>query len=64
MLGHSAKNTERSMLPTILPSKEGVEFVKHPIVTRMFLRGIIALSRYLSTYNTDIVLEFPKSLQT
>ena len=52
------------MLSSILPSKEGVEFVKHPIVTRMFLRGIIALSRYLSIYNTDIVLEFPKSLQT
>ena len=38
-LGYSAINTARSMLSNILPVKEGIEFGKHPIVTRM-LKGI------------------------
>ena len=53
------------MLSTILPVKEGIEFGKHPIVTRM-LKGIFrtspALPRYICIYDVEIVIKFLKSL--
>ena len=53
------------MLSNILPVKEGIEFGKHPIVTRM-LKGIFrtrpALPRYICIYDAEIVTEFLKSL--
>ena len=53
------------MLSNILPVKKGIEFGKHPIVTRM-LKGIFrkgpALPRYICIYVAEIVIEFPKSL--
>ena len=64
-LGYSAINTARTMLSNILPVKEGIQFGKHPIVTRM-LKGIFrtrpALPRYICIYNAEIVIEFLKSL--
>ena len=64
-LGYSATNTARSMLSNILPVKEGIEFGKHAIVTRM-LKGIFrrrpALPRYICIYDAEIVIEFLKSL--
>ena len=53
------------MVSNILPVKEGIEFGKHPIVTRM-LKGIFrtrsALPRYICIYDAEIVMEFLKSL--
>ena len=53
------------MLSNILPAKEGSEFGKHPIVTRM-LKGIFrtrpALPRYIYIYDAETVIEFLKSL--
>ena len=64
-LGYSAINAARSMLSNILPVKEGIEFGKHPIVTRM-LQGIFrtrpALPRYICIYDVEIVIKFLKSL--
>ena len=64
-LGYSAINTTRTMLSNILPVKEGIQFGKHPIVTRM-LKGIFrtrpALPRYICIYNAEIVIGFLKSL--
>ena len=64
-LGYSAINTARSMLSNILPVKEGIEFGKHPVVTRI-LKGIFrarpALPRYICIYGAEIVIEFLKSL--
>ena len=49
-LGYSAVNQARSMLSNILSVKEGIEFGKHPIVTRMLkviFRTRPALPRYI-----------------
>ena len=63
-LGYSAINTARNMLSNLLPVKEGTEFGKHSIVTRM-LKGIFrtrpALPRYICIYDAEIVIEFLKS---
>ena len=64
-LGCSAINSARSILSNILSVKEGIEFGKHPIVSRM-LKGILrtrpALPQYICIYYAEIVLEFLKSL--
>ena len=64
-LGCSAINTARSVLLNILPVKEGIEFGKHPILTRM-LKAIFrirpALPRYICIYDAEIVIDFLKSL--
>ena len=64
-LGYSTINTARSMLSSILLVKEGIEFGKHPIVTRM-LKGIFriraSLPQYICIYDAEIVIEFLKSL--
>ena len=53
------------MLSNIFPVKEGIEFGKHPIVTRM-LKGMFrtrpTLLRYICIYDAEIVIEFLKSL--
>ena len=64
-LGYSAINATRSMPSNVLPVKEGIEFGKHPIVTRM-LKGIFTtrpkLPQYIYIYDAEIVIEFLKSL--
>ena len=64
-LSYSVINTARSMLSMILKTYNGIEFGKHPIITRM-LKGIFrkrpALPRYVTTYDPDIVLNFLKAL--
>ena len=58
-LGYSTINTARSMLLNILPVKDGIEFGKLPIVSRMLkviFRTRLALSRYICTYEAEIVI--------
>ena len=64
-IGYSAINTARSMLSSILPVKERIEFGKHPIVTTMLkeiFRTRLALPRCICIYDAEIVIEFLKSL--
>ena len=53
------------MLSNIIPVKEGTEFGKRPIVTRM-LKGIFRtrpeLPQYICIYDAEIVIEFLESL--
>ena len=53
------------MLSNIIPVKEGIEFGKRPIVTRM-LKGIFRtrpeLPQYISIYDAEKVIEFLESL--
>ena len=64
-LSYSVINTARSMLSMILPARNRTEFGKHPIIALM-LKGVFrnrpALPRYMVTYDSDLVLNFLKSL--
>ena len=64
-LGYSAINATRSMSSNVLAVKEGIEFGKHPIVTRMLKRILTTrqtLPQYVYIYDAEIVIEFLKSL--
>ena len=64
-LSYSVINTARSMLSMLLNTYNGIEFGKHPIITRMrkgIFRNRPALPRYVATYDPDIVLSFLRVL--
>ena len=64
-LSYSAINIARSALSALLPMFEGSPFGSHPIVSRI-MRGIYnkrpQRSRYASTWDVDIVLDYVKEL--
>ena len=60
-LGYSAINTARCAMSALMEPIEGMDFGKHPIVSKLlkgFFKKRPALPRYIVIYDADIVLRF------
>ena len=64
-MSHSSINSARCMLSNVIHKFEGFDFGKHPIVIRV-MKGIYnrrpQMSRYGSTWDVDLVLDFLREL--